>query len=837
MAGPEPYPLAPRWSREQEAAYAEGRKSAKGDKSGQPSPSRGKRKRYVKTAAGEKRYGQPIGTEIGNPRNQKAAEAQKDKESTGRYGELVGADQKAQSAAMRGLKDDQLQRLSRVAYSFKSSDPNVVRLRIGVANELARRGMNVNDFGGLGRGSAQPAGPVRAGRPAPRPVRKATPARKPVKPARSAMNARKNDRRLRELSVPQLRKAIGVFSRIPQTKRRAVARVIVTQAIELGVPHFLPGSVMDAADLTPEGRTEVIELAGRWRHGWIPLDGTAMSAKMKGKTGGKKWWDGPGGSGGTKGRLHSAVGVPKDKATNRGRSDNEGRRPDMPVRTNQGKTVKYKPGSLVVSRAQAEDLNRRGKGDYLARFTDPKSMTDDKLRRTDMDLHNRARAANGGTLSPQDQEMRRKVRAELKSRGLQGYRAHDNKGNHPALDRSAPGHKSKGKSDRPKVDAERTEKLRLNAQYDQLLGKKARTPQDESKLDELYLKMTGRRRGTSSSGAQPKRKPGVSGKPENLRRSIAAGNAARARKEGGAAPKRPSSARDLPASAHPDLREALEDGMDKSAVHRSTGGGYAVDNGDGTWSAFNQKGQILAYDAKLKQFPADAWPTIKRGSAGRTSVVKSGSTAGKTRGAGMNAADDVKGAEGRAIQYLETNGAADTRAYVRKLAAKQVKTSVDKANIAALRRALNSDASRSPASRNRLSPEQIAKRSQVNRTPTGGLPDTRSAGASRLPNSQRTPTGSPAKSPRSMDDGELQNAKAKARRDNDTAMLQAIEAEQERRRKAAGSGQGWQSGAAKTDNSGLATVDAEIQRLEAAGESGPALDALRNLRKTMVGKA
>lgn len=40
---------------------------------------------------------------------------------------------------------------------------------------------------------------------------------------------------------------------------------------------------------------EIVELAGRWKHGWIPLDATAVASKTKGKgvggkSGNKKWW-------------------------------------------------------------------------------------------------------------------------------------------------------------------------------------------------------------------------------------------------------------------------------------------------------------------------------------------------------------------------------------------------------------------------------------------------------------------------------------------------------------------------------------------------------------------
>jgi len=102
------------------------------------------------------------------------------------------------------------------------------------------------------------------------------------------MSARKNDRKLRELSVPQLRQALGAFSKISPEKRPVVARFLVRKAVELGVPHFLGKSVIE---LSGHSEAEVLELAGRWKHGWIPLDAAAMRAKMKGGKG-KPWWSG-----------------------------------------------------------------------------------------------------------------------------------------------------------------------------------------------------------------------------------------------------------------------------------------------------------------------------------------------------------------------------------------------------------------------------------------------------------------------------------------------------------------------------------------------------------------
>lgn len=55
------------------------------------------------------------------------------------------------------------------------------------------------------------------------------------------------------------------------------------------------------SEFIPPGKEpEVVELAGKWKHGWIPLDPTATSSKMKGRTGGKKWWSGKSSGGGAR---------------------------------------------------------------------------------------------------------------------------------------------------------------------------------------------------------------------------------------------------------------------------------------------------------------------------------------------------------------------------------------------------------------------------------------------------------------------------------------------------------------------------------------------------------
>lgn len=89
----------------------------------------------------------------GKARDSKAAEAQKDK----------GAEKNSEGIQTgkvdpSKLNDTDLQALTKYLYSFKSSDPQIVKARIQVAGQLAKRGMNVNDFGGLGKKTpAKPA--------------------------------------------------------------------------------------------------------------------------------------------------------------------------------------------------------------------------------------------------------------------------------------------------------------------------------------------------------------------------------------------------------------------------------------------------------------------------------------------------------------------------------------------------------------------------------------------------------------------------------------------------------------------------------------------------------
>lgn len=105
----------------------------------------------------------------GKARNAEAAKAQKDTKAADNYKKVQQAKDQAKFA--KDLSDADLEAMTRYLYSFKSSDPKIVKARIAAANELARRGKNVNDFGGLGKKT-----PVKA--PAKAPAKKTTAVKK-----------------------------------------------------------------------------------------------------------------------------------------------------------------------------------------------------------------------------------------------------------------------------------------------------------------------------------------------------------------------------------------------------------------------------------------------------------------------------------------------------------------------------------------------------------------------------------------------------------------------------------------------------------------------------------
>lgn len=278
---------------------------------GQKQPAPAKKKRVVRTQAGANRYKTPIGGEIGSARNQQAAKAQQNQRARGNYGKLTSEQRANQQAFAASLSDKDLQELAQVAYSFKSSDPSVVASRIAIANALAKRGMNVNDFGGLGRGSGN-----NKKRPAPRGKIKAkvAPVGRQAKnygnPATRGYGTKAATGRagsgLNLSSISGLRSWVNRFRQVPDNdaRRPKLARALINQAIELSATHLIGTEILLAAEgvRTEVSTKDVIELAGKWKHGWIPLDAAAISAKTKGDSNAKHWWAAPKAAGTNSGR-------------------------------------------------------------------------------------------------------------------------------------------------------------------------------------------------------------------------------------------------------------------------------------------------------------------------------------------------------------------------------------------------------------------------------------------------------------------------------------------------------------------------------------------------------
>lgn len=89
---------------------------------------------------------------VGQARDSKAAESQKDVGAQDLYRRMLEG-----KLTLKDLSDADLQKLSRILYSFKTSNEQVVKARIAVANELDRRGMDVKDHGALGGGRKKTA--------------------------------------------------------------------------------------------------------------------------------------------------------------------------------------------------------------------------------------------------------------------------------------------------------------------------------------------------------------------------------------------------------------------------------------------------------------------------------------------------------------------------------------------------------------------------------------------------------------------------------------------------------------------------------------------------------
>lgn len=314
------------------------------------------RRRKVASAAGAARYHKPIGSEIGQARDASHAAIQSDQGARKNYGDLINGDAAAQRKALDGMGTEDLNKLADIAFSFKSTDPKVVQLRIAARNAQARRGIRVP----VGQTQTKASGVRTAAKVAVgskgvkgKPVaKKAAPA--PARNMRGSVKAMSQvgpaSARLIELSIVEdktgrtprdashtsklgnfpipdvahLRKAVNAIGRAKPEHRPIIARHIISRARALNAEHLVSDHIKHYARGHREPGTvgmsrveaDEIELAGRWKHGYIPLDAEALASKMKGRTGGKRWW-GDGTHGGVSGHL-KPHGSPKSGSPGRG---------------------------------------------------------------------------------------------------------------------------------------------------------------------------------------------------------------------------------------------------------------------------------------------------------------------------------------------------------------------------------------------------------------------------------------------------------------------------------------------------------------------------------------
>lgn len=104
--------------------------------------------------------GESGGGRWGKPRDSKAAVAQRDVKGTKVADEFARLPREQQAAFLKALSSEDLQKLTRVVYSSRTSDPKVVQMRLAVAAEMGKRGFAIQDFGALGGGlpPKKPAG-------------------------------------------------------------------------------------------------------------------------------------------------------------------------------------------------------------------------------------------------------------------------------------------------------------------------------------------------------------------------------------------------------------------------------------------------------------------------------------------------------------------------------------------------------------------------------------------------------------------------------------------------------------------------------------------------------
>lgn len=108
--------------------------------------------------------GGPGGGRWGAPRNAKAADAQKNVTARKTADQILDMKTSERGALLKKMPDDQLKSLTAFLYASATSDPDIVKARIAVANEMSRRGFDVKDYGALGSGHGDRSGHRRRSR-------------------------------------------------------------------------------------------------------------------------------------------------------------------------------------------------------------------------------------------------------------------------------------------------------------------------------------------------------------------------------------------------------------------------------------------------------------------------------------------------------------------------------------------------------------------------------------------------------------------------------------------------------------------------------------------------
>lgn len=129
------------WTPEKQAREIHAEKKRKWDEAAHP-----------RAAAGSPEGGQFVAA--GEARDERGKKAQENKGAESNYKKALEADDPRKMIGELG--DADLEALTEYLYSFKSADKSVVSRRLMVAAELRKRGKDVNDFGGRGKG--RPAG-------------------------------------------------------------------------------------------------------------------------------------------------------------------------------------------------------------------------------------------------------------------------------------------------------------------------------------------------------------------------------------------------------------------------------------------------------------------------------------------------------------------------------------------------------------------------------------------------------------------------------------------------------------------------------------------------------